>query len=295
MRMELEQFIHYIEIEKNYSSYTVQGYYDNIEMFLQFLEQKKCSSLKKVDDQLVRIYLVELYHHRYAKKTIARHISSLRSFFKYLLKEGKIENNPMELISNPKMDKRLPHALNYEEMEELLELPDLTNPFGIRDACMWEVLYSTGIRVSELVSIKVEDINFSLSQIKVLGKGKKERYVLFGSVCKNLLEQYLKAREEINVHHNNTLFLNFHGEPLTTHGVRMIMKKYVKKGDFKTNITPHMIRHTFATDMLNEGADLKSVQELLGHENLATTQIYTHISNERLKKVYLESHPRARK
>lgn len=295
MRMELERFLHYIEVEKNYSPNTIKGYQDNIEMFLDFLEQKKCSSFRRVDDRLVRAYLVELYHHQYAKKTVARHISSLRSLFKFLLQEGIIEENPMELISNPKLDKKLPTVLNYEEMEELLESPDLSTPLGVRDACMWEVLYSTGIRVSELVSLKLQDINYSLKQIKVLGKGSKERYVLFGSICERRLKEYLKVRENLNVHHSEYLFLNAQGEKLTTHGVRFIMKKYVRMGDFKGNVTPHMIRHTFATDMLNEGADLKSVQELLGHENLSTTQIYTHVTNERLRKVYLDSHPRARK
>lgn len=294
--MDFEKFLIYLEVEKNYSKWTVAGYGENIDMFLSFLEQKKCKNLNQVNYILIREYLVELYHHNYSKKTIARHISSLRSFFKYLEKEGRIENNPMLLISNPKLDKRLPNILNYEQVEELLECPDLNTPIGIRDACMLEVLYSTGIRVSELVGLQLSNLYLNRHQIKVLGKGNKERYVLFGSPCFKKLGAYLNIRNELLKGENHSyVFVDAHGRPLTTHGVRYILNKYTKGKDFKTRVTPHTIRHTFATDMLNEGADLKTVQELLGHENLSTTQVYTHVSNERLRRVYLEAHPRARR
>ena len=296
MRMYLEQFLSYMEFEKGYSKNTIKGYEENIEYFFQFLEDKKYTNIKKIDYNIIRQFLTELYHHRYSKTTIARYISSLRSFFKFLNKEEIIEDNPMVLISNPKLDKRLPNILNYEQVEEIIQKPSQDTPLGIRDACMFELLYSTGIRVSELVGIQLSDLHLGRHQIKILGKGKKERYVLFGTTCLELLNHYLNIREELLKGKTNSfLFLDAHGNPLTTNGVRYRLKGYVKTCDFKTKVSPHMFRHTFATDMLNEGADLKTVQELLGHENLSTTQVYTHISNERLRRVYLESHPRAKK
>ncbi len=295
MRMHLEKFLSYLQNEKHYSNYTITGYEDNISLFLSFLEDKKIENIKKVDYALIRIYLAELYHHEYAKKTIARHISSLRSFFRFLEKEEIIKDNPMVLISNPKMDKKLPNILNYEQVEELIEAPDQNTVLGIRNACMFELLYSTGIRVSELVGLKISDLSFSNRQLRIFGKGKKERLALFGGKAEKLLGDYLSKREELLKGKSEYLFLDHHGNPLTTHGVRYILKKYAKEEHFRTNVTPHMFRHTFATDMLNEGADLKTVQELLGHENLSTTQVYTHVSNERLRQVYLNTHPRAKK
>lgn len=296
MRMYLEQFLSYIEIEKGYSKYTVKGYEENIEYFLMFLEDKKCTHINQIDYNVIRQFLTELYHHSYSKRTVSRYISSLRSFFKFLTNEEIIEDNPMLLISNPKLDHRLPSTLNYEQVEELIQTPDQSNPYGIRDACILELLYSTGIRVSELVGIKTSDLYLNRHQIKILGKGNKERYVLFGTPCFQLLESYLEVRTQLLKNkESQTLFLDFHGNPLTTNGIRYILKKYARNCDFKTKVSPHMFRHTFATDMLNEGADLKTVQELLGHENLSTTQVYTHISNERLRRVYLDSHPRAKK
>ena len=294
MNIYLEQFLSYLENEKNYSEYTILGYQDNIDQFFSFLEQKKLENIKKVDYSVVRLYLIELYHHGYSKRTIARHISSLRSFFKYLEKEEIIEENPMILISNPKMDSTLPSVLNYEEIEDMIEKPDQSTTLGIRNACIFELLYSTGIRVSELVGLKIQDVSMENRQIKVLGKGKKERIALFGTPSYQRLKSYFLVREELlKGRKKDFLFLDARGEPLTPHGVRYIMNQYTKGS--KKKVTPHMFRHTFATDMLNEGADLKTVQELLGHENLSTTQIYTHVSNERLRNVYLHTHPRAKK
>lgn len=296
MRIYLEKFLSYLEFEKGYSKNTIKGYEENIEYFFQFLEDKKYTDIKKINYNVIRQFLTELYHHHYSKRTVARYISSLRSFFKFLNNEEIIEENPMILISNPKLDKRLPSVLNYEQVEEIIKKPNQETPLGIRDACMFELLYSTGIRVSELVGIKLSDLYLNRHQIKILGKGNKERYVLFGTPCLELLNQYLKVRLELLKNKNHEfLFLDAHGNPLTTNGVRYRLKQYVRTCDFKTKVSPHMFRHTFATDMLNEGADLKTVQELLGHENLSTTQVYTHVSNERLRRVYLESHPRAKK
>ena len=213
------------------------------------------------------------------------------------MKEQIIIKNPMKLISNPKLDQTLPKFLYTNELEDLLLIPDQTTPLGARDAVMLELMYATGVRVSELIAIQIRDINFYDRKIKVMGKGSKERYVLYGSRLQSLLKDYLSNIRPVLLKNKNNdfLLLNHLGNPLTTAGVRAILNKIIQKGALKYHISPHVLRHTFATHMLNEGADLKSVQELLGHENLSTTQIYTHVSNEHLRQVYLHAHPRAGK
>lgn len=289
----LNDFIHYLE-RKNQSSYTIRSYQTDLTSFSQFLNQESFSILE-VDYKVIRHYLAYLYSKKYAKKTIARHISSLRSFYKYLMKEQIITKNPMKLISNPKLDQNLPKFLYTNELEDLLKIPDQSTKLGMRDAVILELMYATGVRVSELVSIQIKDIQFYERKIKVMGKGSKERYVLYGSLLETLLDQYLSDIRPtlLKDKTNDFLFLNHLGNPLTTAGIRTILNKIIQKGALKFHISPHVLRHTFATHMLNEGADLKSVQELLGHENLSTTQIYTHVSNERLRQVYLNAHPRA--
>ena len=211
------------------------------------------------------------------------------------MKNNYIKTNPMLLVSSPKVDYRLPNYLNYNELNSLLELPDKSNSLGLRDLLIIELFYSTGIRLSELTNIKISDIDFYENRIKILGKGNKERYVYFGDICKNLLKEYIDySRYKLNKKNNEYLILNKDGDTLTGRGVEYILKKYIKKTDIKGKITPHTLRHTFATHLLNEGADLRSVQELLGHANLKTTSIYTHISNERLREVYLKCHPRGK-
>ena len=231
---------------------------------------------------------------KYEKKTISRHISTLRSFYKYLVNENIISKNPMLLISNPKLDKKLPNFLYYDELEILLNIPDKETILGLRDALILEMLYSTGIRVSELINIKLKDINFSDKKILILGKGSKERYVLYGNTLKQILDLYLKnSRQKLNKN-SEYLILNKNGNKITDRGVRLIISNILKKGELDYHVSPHTLRHTFATHMLDNGADLKSVQELLGHSNLSTTQVYTHITNERLRSVYLKTHPRAK-
>lgn len=296
MKNYVDDFLRYVEIEKNYSFYTVQNYEEDLTDFIRFLECEGIGNIKNVDYSVIRLYLKEMYDRKYAKKTISRHISTLRSFFKYLLKEDKIKINPTILISNPKQDKKLPNYLNYEEIETILTTPDTKDKLGVRDALILELLYSSGVRVSELVSIKLEHIKRENRTIKILGKGNKERYVLYGKTCEKLLDNYLISSRPLLLGHkkNNYLLLNKDGNPLSTGGVRFIIEKILKKSGLKLKVSPHTLRHTFATHLLNNGADLKSVQELLGHENLSTTQIYTHVSNERLRTVYLNSHPRAK-
>lgn len=295
MKSYIESFLNDLQL-KNQSSYTIISYQNDLEAFAQFLERESVS-IQEADYKVIRNYLAYLYSKNYAKRTIARHISCLKSFYKYLMKEQIITKNPTKLVSNPKLDQTLPKFLYSTELELLLTIPDTTTPLGMRDAVLIELLYATGVRVSELVSIQIQDISFYDRKIKVMGKGSKERYVLYGSRLQSLLEDYLgNARKVIQKKKTNDyLFLNHLGNPLTTAGVRNILNQIIKKGALQFSISPHVLRHTFATHMLNEGADLKSVQELLGHENLSTTQIYTHVSNEHLRQVYLHAHPRANK
>ena len=227
-------------------------------------------------------------------KTISRHISTLRSFFKYLKQKGKIETNPMTLISNPKLEKKLPKVISYSDLEVILKALDDGSILGDRNTLILEMLYSTGVRVSELVSIKVEDIDLQEQEIRILGKGNKERIVLYGERCRDLIQRYLKkSYPTLNQKQEPYFFLGVRGHKLNERQVRKIMDDAVLRAGTKLHISPHVLRHTFATHMLNEGADLRSVQQLLGHESLSTTTIYTHVSNERLRNVYLHTHPRA--
>lgn len=289
----IDQFLNYLEFEQNYSSYTIKNYQIDLKEFKKFIQNKDISLIEYND---IREYLLYLFDKKYKKKTIARKVSSLRSFFKYLYSENIIKDNPMVLISNPKLDKKLPKFLNIGEIEKILTIPDNKTPIGIRDALILEMLYSTGIRVSELINIKLDDINFHDRKIKILGKGNKERYVFFGQICLEKLNNYLQNSRPLLIKKGiDYLFLNKRSNQLSDRSVRKIVDDIAKKAELKMNISPHVLRHTFATHMLNEGADLKSVQELLGHENLSTTSIYTHVSNEHLRNTYLNCHPRAKK
>ncbi|MCI9233569.1 MAG: tyrosine recombinase XerC [Bacilli bacterium] len=296
MEIYVKQFLLYIKEQKKYSKYTIVGYQKDLELFLSFLRNEGISKLSNCNYEILRKYLLFLHNQAYQNKTICRHISTLRSFFKFLKSRQLVEDNPMLLISNPKVEKKLPKFLYYQDLEKLLDSPDSSTFLGIRDRLLLELLYSTGVRVSELISIKIDDIKKKEQKIYVMGKGNKERIVLYGKICKKKLEQYLDVRDKF-LKNNNTdfLFLDFRGNPLTTQGVRYIINQVIKKNALSFHVHPHMLRHTFATHLLNEGADLKTVQELLGHENLETTGIYTHVSNEGLRKSYLEHHPRAGK
>lgn len=292
MKKEIDNFLTYIS-NKDYSKETIRGYQEDLLDFLLFSKNKKVNDITY---PFIREYLSYLYNQKYTSRTISRHISALKSFFKYLMQEGIIQNNPMTLVSNPKLDKKLPNYVNYQDLETLLSIPDRQDKLGLRNALILELLYSTGVRVSELVGIKLQDIDFHNERILVLGKGNKERYVLFGDKCKELLKLYLKESRPILLKKaTDILLLNKNGTPLTDRGVRLIIDNIVNESALKLNVTPHTLRHTFATHLLNEGADLRMVQELLGHSNIATTGIYTHVSNEHLRKVYIDAHPRARK
>lgn len=296
MNKILDDFIKYLIVEKNYSEYTILNYRKDLENFLDFLDKECIKKYENIDYKVLRLYLNEMFNRKYSSKTISRNLSSLRTFFKYLSREEIIGFNPMILISNPKQEKKLPSYLNYKELEDILDIPDTSTVLGLRDASILELLYSTGIRVGELVNIKIKDIDFNGNRIKILGKGNKERYVLFGDKCKKLLNKYLsESRTQLIKQSNDYLYLNTRGTPISIRTTEKMVDDVVKRSSVKFNVSPHTLRHTFATHMLDNGADLNSVGELLGHSNLNTTAVYTHVSNERLKNVYLKCHPRANK
>lgn len=289
MKEHINKFLDYLKYERNYSDNTIIGYSNHLELFNNYLNNKK---IKEIDYNTIRSYINYLYN-LYNTKSICNHISSLRSFFKYLKCENIITNNPLTLIENPKLEKKLPKFLYYEDIEKILNVPDINTDIGIRDSLILELLYVTGIRVSELVNIKIKDIDFTNKSIIITGKGNKQRIVMYGTRCKDLLDKYLSIRNNFLIDNNEYLLLGVKGKKINDRIVRKIIDDISIKAGINMNISPHVFRHTFATHMLNEGADLRSVQELLGHENLSTTTIYTHVTNERLRSVYLHTHPRA--
>ena len=293
MNKELDDFINYLEYERNYSNNTIIAYKNNILQLINYLDSININDIKSVKYETIRGYLSYLHENKYKSKSISRMISSMRSFFKYLKVENVITNNPMTLISNPKLEKKLPKYLTINEVEKILNVPDMNDKIGIRDAFILELLYVSGIRVSELVNIKLNDIEESQRRIKILGKGNKERYVLYGSRCSELLKKFISVRSNFLKYPNDYLILSKTGRKINTREIRNIINRIKTKAGISISISPHTFRHTFATHMLNEGADLRAVQELLGHENLSTTTIYTHLTNEKLRKTYLNTHPRA--
>lgn len=281
---------------KNYSCYTVLNYQEDLDFFYDYLRENNLKFLK-IEYQDIRDFYSYLDSKHYSKNTISRHISCLRGFYKYLALNKYIESNPFSLATLPKKDKLLPKFLYYNELEEMFDAIDITTDLGKRNRAILELLYATGVRVSELVDMKVDDLNFNDQSIKVLGKGNKERLVYFGPYAEKYVKQYL-IEARLNLLKNNKsdyLFINNMGTPLSTRGVAFIIQEIIKRTSIKSNITPHTIRHTFATHLLNEGCDILSVQSLLGHESLKATQVYTHITNDELKDIYLKCHPRSNK
>lgn len=287
----IEEYLHYLKYEKNYSQYTIDSYEEDIREYYDFLEEENIDILKVKYDN-IKDYFKVLSDKKNIASTLARKMSSLRGFYKYLINNDYTKNNPFMLVKTPKKSKHLPRFFYYNEIEELLEVPDLKEPLGQRNRLILEMLYASGVRVSELVNIKVKDINDE--EFKVLGKGGKERIARFGDYAKEILELYLNdGYTKLNKKNLEYLFLNNNGGKLTTRGVRYILDEVIKKTSINKKISPHMLRHSFATHLLNEGCDILSVQELLGHESLSTTAIYTHITTDRLKEVYYKAHPRA--
>lgn len=289
----LSEYLEYLKYQKNYSDETIHSYSIDIEEFLDYINSE-CINICEVGYDVVKAWLIHLDEKKNKSTTVSRKISSLRGFYKYLINNKVIDSNPFSLVSLPKKERHLPRFFYYNELEEMFQVPKLNTALGQRDRLLLEMLYATGVRVSELVNIKVSDINGE--EIKVLGKGNKERIVEFGDYAESILELYLKeGYKYLNVKKSEYLFLNNRGGKLTTRGVRYILDNIINKTTIDKKISPHMLRHTFATHLLNEGCDLLTVQELLGHESLTATSIYTHITNDRLKEVYFKCHPRAKK
>ena len=295
----VERFKTYLTVEKNDSPLTVDNYQADIVHFADFLKSRgKVVDWPQVKVLDIRSYLAYMHGQEYARKTIARRISSLRSFYRFLRREGVVAMNPFTKVRTPKLEKKLPTFLEEFEIELLLRQPDLTTLLGQRDRAILEFLYSTGCRVSELVGLTLERLDLANRYVLLLGKGNKERLVPLGHPCVKAMENYLvRSRETLmhkyNVSPHSTVFVNSRGTPLTARSVRRILDKYVEMTAMQKHVSPHTIRHTFATHLLDHGADLRAVQELLGHVSLSTTQIYTHVTAERLTAVYEKHHPRA--
>lgn len=296
MHKVLDDFIDYINYQRGYSENTMLNYKNDIIEFIDFLKENGINNFDKVDYQIVKKYLMELYNKKLSRSSVSRKLSSLRSLYKYLHNESLVDINPFSLISSPKKEKRLPKFLYNEDIEKIFNVPNTNTNLGQRDMLILELLYDTGVRVSELVNIKINDINFKDKSIRILGKGNKERIVLFGVYALDILELYIKDGRVnlLNKKDNDYLILNAKGDNITSRGVRLIIDNIIKKASLSIHISPHTLRHTFATHLLENGADLLTVKELLGHSSLSSTGIYTHVTNERLRNVYLHSHPRAK-
>jgi len=296
MQEIFNKYRNYLEAERNASPYTVRNYTTDLSGFFNFLKTKEISLLEEVDRHVLRDYLSHLMEQGIVKASIARKLSAIRSFYRYLLREKIISTNPVATTSSPKLDKRLPSFLTPEETVRLLEAPDLSTPQGLRDRALMELLYASGLRVSELVHLDVGQVNLNTNEIRVWGKGSKERMVLMGQPAAAALTAYLsQGRPQLlGEKRSSALFVNRYGGRLIERRVQRILEKYTKIAGIGKRVHPHMLRHTFATHLLDGGAGLRVVQELLGHANLSSTQIYTHVTKSQAKKVYLAAHPMAR-
>jgi len=292
----VEKFLAYLQVEKNCSALTITNYQKDLSAFASFIKSEGLVEWLDITALEVRAYLAFLNEKKYARRTIARRISALKSFYKYLVRENKLEASPIAKVKSPKLEKKLPVFLDQIEITELLELPGI-DPLGKRDAAILELLYATGCRVSELVGLTLDRVDLQNRFVLVLGKGNKERLIPIGHTCCSALAYYYPERKNlIEQYHaplHNSVFVNNRGGKLTDRSVRRILDKYINQLAISKNVSPHTIRHTFATHLLENGADLRAVQELLGHANLSTTQIYTHVSSEHITAAYKKNHPRA--
>lgn len=288
---DLENYLKYLEFNKNYSENTIISYRDDIIEYLNYLNREGLS-LYDVKYSDIR-FLLSYYDSMHLKSlSVRRKISSLKGFYKYLCRNNKTDDNPFSYVTLPKKEKKLPQYLNYNEVIEIFDTIDTSNILGLRNRLIMELLYATGIRVSELVNIKILDIDINNRSIVVTGKGDKSRIVFFNEITRELIEKYIKESKEIRK--SNYLILNNNGKNITTRGIRLIMDKVIKETSIIKNVHPHILRHTFATHLLNNGCDLLTVQELLGHASISTTGIYTHVTGEHIKDVYYHTHPRSK-
>ncbi len=297
MRNEIGDFLDYLTYERNVSINTVSAYRTDLESFVSFLCNDYFTlgrdqlDFRKVDNLTIRAYLAHLARRRLSRSSTARHLSALRSFFRHLMREGGADSNPARAVATPKREKHLPSVMQPSEVVLLLEQPDCSTPLGIRDRAFLELMYASGLRISELVGIDLDDIELRARLVKVRGKGSKERIVPFGSKAQEAVRAYLPVRRVST--DENALFLNYRGERITARSVRRLFDRYVRAAALRAGLSPHTLRHSFATHLLNAGADLRGIQELLGHASLSTTQKYTHLNDWELLKVYKKAHPRA--
>ncbi|WP_347549773.1 site-specific tyrosine recombinase XerD [Pseudalkalibacillus hwajinpoensis] len=296
MEDHVQDFLHYLIVERSLSKNTLDAYRRDLTQYLTFLKEKEAlTSFGEVHRVQIVNYLYALKDQGKASTTIARNIASIRSFHQFLLREKAVDQDPSVHIETPRTERKLPKILSTTEVEQLLEAPDYSTPFGKRDRAMLEVLYATGLRVSELVDLKLEDIHLTMGFIRTIGKGNKERIVPLGKMARDALTTYLDEGRGQLMKQNRTdmLFLNHRGERLSRQGFWKILKKLAVQARIVKPLTPHTLRHSFATHLLENGADLRAVQELLGHADISTTQIYTHVTKTRLKDIYSTYHPRA--
>lgn len=291
----MENFSHYLLVEKGLAQNTLDSYRRDLNKFISFLKKQKISEPASATRDLITRYLNSLKQSGQAPSTISRNIASIRSFFNFLVQEGVVEENPAQQLETPRLEKKLPRVLTAKEVDKLLCQPQLTDSNGLRDKAMLELLYASGIRVSELVLLNVADFNPEVGFLRCKGKGMKERIVPIGTMAINFVQEYLHNNRYKLTKKNEekALFVNHHGSRLTRQGFWKILKKYVQKSKIAGDITPHTLRHSFATHLLENGADLRSVQEMLGHSDISTTQIYTQITRRKIREVYDKTHPRA--
>lgn len=298
MEKNIVNFEKYLNIERNYSNYTIKNYLIDITEFITYCNNfnKNYLNIKYTD---IKSYLTHLYEKKYKATTISRKISALRTFYAFLYDKNIVDKNVFEYITLPKKEKRLPKYLSNDDIDEIFKIIDISTPLGIRNRLILELLYGSGLRVSELCNIKLSDIDFSNKSIRIIGKGKKERIVYYGEPCKRIIDLYLNGtRDEILGKNNNEYLIignKKSNKSLSVRSVELILNNIIESTSLNKKASPHTLRHTFATHLLNDGCDILIVKELLGHSSLDTTGIYTHISNERLRKVYLNNHPRAKK
>lgn len=297
MQAEIKMFLTYLSVERHYSNETIIAYERDIDEFMQYLTDSQVKSWEEVDVYLVKMYLGQLHRKRYSRSSISRFLSSLRSFYSALVDQGKVSQNPFLGVKFRKGQQNLPSFFYEKEMEELFQSIQGQKPLDYRNRALVELLYATGMRVSELTSLTLSQLDFSLNIVLVHGKGNKERYVPFGEFASEALIDYLQnARATLMRGKNhNFIFVNHLGDSLTTNGVEYILKQLIKKTSLSQHIHPHMIRHSFATHLLNNGADMRTVQELLGHVSLSSTQIYTHVTKDALQHQYHQFFPRSKR
>ena len=297
--MFLDDYIHYLSIEKGLSDNTIDGYVRDLEVFARYLKDRcglDTDDPSVIEKEHILNYFMEITKAGKSRRTQSRYLASIKSWFRYLLREKRITSDPTSIMESPKGEKKLPDVLSVEEVEGLLEMPDMTKDLGIRDRAMLEILYGAGLRISELLGLHLEDINLELGFIRCIGKGSKERIIPIGEIALEALEGYLDSTRSRLLKpgsRSKILFLNQRGGGMSRQGFFKILKAYGRKAGINKHLSPHTLRHSFATHLLENGADLRSVQEMLGHADISTTEIYTHLSIRHIKKVYDKAHPRA--